>query len=98
MNGTKKLVWGFALAFFLAAGWHMARAESQTETIKGFVLDSACAFTKDLKKPISVECAVACAEGRVAAGDSDGQRDDLLADLRRHPRPRPERPADGVRG
>ncbi len=62
MNGTKKLVWGFALAFFLAAGWHMARAESQTETIKGFVLDSACAFTKDLKKPISVECAVACAE------------------------------------
>jgi hypothetical protein len=62
MNGPKKLVWGFALALFLAAGWHMARAESQTATIKGYVLDSACAFTKGLKKPISVECATACAK------------------------------------
>ncbi len=31
-------------------------------TVKGFVLDSACAFTKDLKKPISAECAIACAK------------------------------------
>ncbi|MBI1739413.1 MAG: hypothetical protein HYR57_00795 [Candidatus Koribacter versatilis] len=31
-------------------------------TVKGYVLDSACAFTKDLKKPISPECAVACAK------------------------------------
>jgi len=30
--------------------------------VKGYVLDSACAFTKDLKKPISKECAVACAK------------------------------------
>ena len=30
-------------------------------TVKGYVLDSACAFTKDLKKPISTQCAVACA-------------------------------------
>jgi hypothetical protein len=29
---------------------------------KGYVLDSACAFTKNLKKPISAECAVACAK------------------------------------
>jgi hypothetical protein len=28
---------------------------------EGYVLDSACAFTKNLKKPISAECAVACA-------------------------------------
>ena len=26
-------------------------------TVKGYVLDSACAFTKGLKKPISGECA-----------------------------------------
>lgn len=32
------------------------------ETIKGYVLDSACTFTKNLKKPISPECAVACAK------------------------------------
>jgi len=31
-------------------------------TVKGYVLDSACAFTKDLKKPISKECALACAK------------------------------------
>ena len=32
-------------------------------TVKGYVLDSACAFTKGLKKPISAECATACAKG-----------------------------------
>jgi len=31
-------------------------------TIKGYVLDSACAFTKGLKKPISSQCATACAK------------------------------------
>jgi hypothetical protein len=31
-------------------------------TVKGYVLDSACAFTKSLKKPISTQCAVACAK------------------------------------
>ena len=31
-------------------------------TIKGYVLDSACAFTKGLKKPVSKDCAVACAK------------------------------------
>lgn len=30
-------------------------------TVKGYVLDSACAFTKGLKKPISPDCATACA-------------------------------------
>jgi len=31
-------------------------------TIKGYVIDSACTFTKQLKKPISPECAIACAK------------------------------------
>jgi hypothetical protein len=35
---------------------------AKTVTIKGYVLDSACAFTKGLKKPISSECAIACAK------------------------------------
>jgi hypothetical protein len=30
-------------------------------SVNGYVLDSACAFTKDLKKPISAQCAEACA-------------------------------------
>jgi hypothetical protein len=62
MSSPKKLVCGFALAAFLASGLQMTRAESQPETIKGYVLDSACAFTKSLKKPISAECATACAK------------------------------------
>jgi hypothetical protein len=31
-------------------------------TVKGFVLDSACAFTKGLKRPISAQCAITCAK------------------------------------
>ena len=31
-------------------------------TVNGYVLDSACAFTKGLKKPISSKCAEACAK------------------------------------
>jgi hypothetical protein len=31
-------------------------------TVKGYVLDSACAFTKGLSKPISKDCAEACAK------------------------------------
>lgn len=31
-------------------------------SVKGWVLDSACAFTRDLKKPISRDCAIACSK------------------------------------
>ena len=34
----------------------------KTVSVHGYVLDSACAFTKGLKKPISPECAQACAK------------------------------------
>jgi hypothetical protein len=39
-----------------------AEQTAKTESVKGYVLDSACAFTKGLKKPISSECATACAK------------------------------------
>jgi hypothetical protein len=39
-----------------------AEQPAKTTTVKGYVLDSACAFTKGLKKPVSSECAVACAK------------------------------------
>ena len=39
-----------------------ADTTGKTETVKGYVLDSACAFTKGLDKPISRECALACAK------------------------------------
>jgi hypothetical protein len=39
-----------------------AAAGPSTVTVKGYVLDSACAFTKNLAKPISRECAISCAK------------------------------------
>jgi len=37
-------------------------AGGKQATVRGYVIDSSCSFTKDLKKPISPECAVACAQ------------------------------------
>jgi len=31
-------------------------------TVKGYVIDSACTFRNDLKKPVSPECAAKCAK------------------------------------
>jgi hypothetical protein len=39
-----------------------AMAADTPVTVKGYVLDSACAFTKGLEKPISKQCATACAK------------------------------------
>ena len=39
-----------------------ARAAGEHATVKGYVIDSACTFIKNLKKPISPDCAVACAK------------------------------------
>ena len=46
------------LAALLAAGSDAGKSVS----VNGYVLDSACAFTKGLKKPISAQCAQACAK------------------------------------
>lgn len=46
----------------LAACVAAAATEPTTATVKGYVLDSACAFTKNLAKPISKECAMSCAK------------------------------------
>jgi hypothetical protein len=41
----------------------LGSAQEQTEKmVTRWVLDSACAFTKGLAKPISRECALACAK------------------------------------
>ncbi|HXM94659.1 MAG TPA: hypothetical protein VOA64_10485 [Candidatus Dormibacteraeota bacterium] len=36
-------------------------AQQKSSTVEGYVLDSSCAFTKSLDKPISRECALSCA-------------------------------------
>jgi hypothetical protein len=45
----------------IAAAMCVSAAETPTVTVKGYVLDSACAFTKGLSKPISKQCAISCA-------------------------------------
>ena len=49
-------------AFVVFAAILCWSSDGKPATVKGYVLDSACAFTKDLKKPISPECAKACAK------------------------------------
>lgn len=60
MSIQKALRGGIAVCLFaalVAAGSDAGKLVS----VNGYVLDSACAFTKDLKKPISARCAQACA-------------------------------------
>src|SRR6266850_72340 len=40
----------------------LGKSDGKPVTVKGYVLDSACAFTKGLSKPISKDCAEACAK------------------------------------
>ena len=56
-NVTAKL---FLLLVLITVGL-AGVAISAPVTVKGYVLDSACAFTKGLDKPISKECATSCA-------------------------------------
>jgi hypothetical protein len=49
------------LLVLLAAAVCLSAADTPTVTVKGYVLDSACAFTKGLNKPISKQCAISCA-------------------------------------
>ena len=50
-----------AVALLLVVAIHSVTADAPTVTVKGYVLDSACAFTRSLDKPISKQCAVSCA-------------------------------------
>jgi len=58
VRDTPKLFLACLSVVALAAGYDTGKRT----IVKGWVLDSACAFTKGLKKPISRECATACAK------------------------------------
>lgn len=61
MRLTKSLAKAAVTFFLLIAAGYMAVAAAPSATVKGYVIDSACAFTKDLRKPISKQCAISCA-------------------------------------
>lgn len=50
------------LFVFVPALAMVMAADTASVTVKGYVLDSACAFTKGLSKPISKQCAISCAK------------------------------------
>ncbi|MBM3803891.1 MAG: hypothetical protein FJW26_16435 [Acidimicrobiia bacterium] len=58
----KRIVWLACLLSFWMSGATADAQKSTAKTVKGWVLDSACAFTKELSKPISRDCAIACAK------------------------------------
>ena len=62
MNWRRLSSLGIVFGICLLSITGSARAEGKPASVKGYVLDSACAFIKDLKKPISKECALACAK------------------------------------
>jgi hypothetical protein len=62
-NTMRKLKIGILVCMSMILGIGTAPAEGTLTKVKGYVIDSSCAFVKDLKKPISSECAVACAKG-----------------------------------
>ena len=63
MNLRGRTVIGVLAAMLAAVSPNLVRADEQPAKVKGYVLDSACAFTKNIKKPISVQCAIDCAKG-----------------------------------
>ncbi len=63
MISRKTLMKGLLAALLVTGLGAMVCAQEKRSTINGYVLDSACAFTKNLKKPVSPECAIACAKG-----------------------------------
>jgi len=59
---TTRIAFYAALLFSIATLALVSFADTPAVTVKGYVLDSACAFTKNLDKPISKECAISCAK------------------------------------
>lgn len=59
---TLKLFAATICIVVLASALASAADSDKPVSVKGYVIDSACAFTKGLNKPISPDCATACAK------------------------------------
>jgi hypothetical protein len=61
-DAARNIMRAGALALALCLSSLLLPAQQKTVSVEGYVLDSACAFTKNLDKPISRECALKCAK------------------------------------
>ncbi len=59
---NRLLLRGSILGMLTLTAGNISAAGGTPKTVNGWVLDSACAFTKGLSKPISRDCALACAK------------------------------------
>jgi hypothetical protein len=64
MQLTKRAFRALAAPLLLLGLATVARLAAQEEstTLEGYVIDSSCAFTKKLDRPLSRDCAMACAK------------------------------------
>jgi hypothetical protein len=64
MKSIAKIMAGAGVVVILScAPVVLLHGQQKSVSVEGYVLDSACAFTKDLEKPISRDCALKCAKG-----------------------------------
>ena len=61
---------GFLTAALIIGPVFPVRSHGNPRTVRGYVLDSACAFIKNLEKPVSTECALSCAKAGSPLVDS----------------------------
>jgi hypothetical protein len=61
-NFSRRMATGILTVLLIAVSGLLLAAQQKSVTVEGYVLDSACAFTKNLDKPISRECALSCAK------------------------------------
>jgi hypothetical protein len=59
---TKIVAGAIGAAILSGAPVVLLHGQQKSISVEGYVLDSACAFTKNLEKPISRECALQCAK------------------------------------
>ena len=61
MNSARKFAILIPLAVLVIMAGTSIWAQQKAAVVKGYVLDSSCAFIKNLQKPISRKCALQCA-------------------------------------
>ncbi len=59
---AKMIVGAGVTAISFCASALVLHGQQKSISVEGYVLDSACAFTKNLEKPISRDCALMCAK------------------------------------